>query len=141
MRPASVTVPASAEFVRIASQFIVQTARQLGVDAAGTPLFEVAIVEALANAVKHGSRGREDAVVVGEIERTAGALYIRIYDEGPGFVPAARAAVVDSSEDIASLPESGYGVGIMQSVFETVRARKAGALFCLELVLPFTSVS
>jgi anti-sigma regulatory factor (Ser/Thr protein kinase) len=137
MKPATVTVPATAEFVRAASQFVVQTARHLSVPAASSPLFEVAIVEALANAVKHGSRGRTDAVVTCEVERVDGSLRIRIYDEGEGFSPAARKAppIDPAAADIMAVPESGYGVPIMHSVFQHVDARRERGRFCLELTL------
>lgn len=136
MKPASVTIPATAEFVRAAAQFVVQTARHLGVAAAASPLFEVAVVEALANAVKHGSRGREDAVVTCEVERTGAGLSIRIYDEGEGFTPAPRSERADgTAADLSDVPESGYGVPIMQSVFQEVEGRREGGRFCLELKL------
>jgi len=137
MKPATVTVPASPGFVRAAAQFIVQTARHLDVPAAASPLFEVAVVEALANAVKHGSRGGEDSVVTCEVERTGAGLTIRIYDEGEGFSPAARATppVDPATADITEIPESGYGVPIMHSVFQHVDGRREGGRFCLELTL------
>lgn len=137
MKPATVTVPASTDFVRAASQFVVQTARHLGVPAAAAPLFEVAVVEALANAVKHGSRGSDDAVVTCEVERTGASLTIRIFDEGEGFSPAARAAppVDPATADITEVAESGYGVPIMHSVFQQVDGRRVDGRFCLELTL------
>lgn len=137
MTPATVTVPATPEFVRAAAQFVVQTSRHLGAAAASAPLFEVAIVEALANAVKHGSRGREDAVVTCEVERTDAGLAIRIYDEGEGFQPAtrARAPLEGEAVDILAVPESGYGVPIMHSVFQQIDARRVNGRFCLELKL------
>lgn len=136
MTPASVTVPASAEFVRVAAQFVLQTAKHLGVPAASGPLFEVAIVEALANAVKHGSRGRPGAVVTCEIERTPSGLSIRIYDEGEGFTPPARVEPRDPAAiGLTNIPESGYGVPIMKSVFQEIEARREGGRFCLELKL------
>lgn len=137
MKPATVTVPASADFVRAAAQFVVQTARHLDVPAAASPLFEVAVVEALANAVKHGSRGREDAVVTCEVERTSAGLTIRVYDEGEGFSPEARATppVDPATADVAEIPESGYGVPILHSVFQQIDARRVNGRFCLELTL------
>lgn len=136
MTPATVTVPATPAFVRTASEFIVRTARHLGFEAASGPLFEVAIVEAVTNAVKHGSRGREDAVVVCEVERTDDGLRIRICDEGEGYTPPeAPAPPVGDNPDIASLPESGYGVPIIRSVFQDVQTRRRDGKFCLELTL------
>ena len=135
MKPATVTVPASADFVRVAAQFIVETSRHLGIASAASPLFEVAVVEALANAVKHGSRGHDDAVVTCEVERTGSGLTIRIYDEGEGFTPTVSAPLDPSSIDIMAVPESGYGVPIMQSVFQEIDARREKGRFCLELKL------
>jgi anti-sigma regulatory factor (Ser/Thr protein kinase) len=137
MKPASVTVPASADFVRAAAQFVVQTARHLGAQAAASPLFEVAVVEALANAVKHGSGGREDAVITCEVERTGAGLAIRIYDEGEGFSPEERATppVDPATAEICDVPASGYGVPIMHSVFQQIEGRREGGRFCLELTL------
>lgn len=137
MKPATVTVPATADFVRAASQFVVQTARHLGVPAAASPLFEVAVVEALSNAVKHGSQGREDAVVTCEVERVGAGLTIRIYDQGDGFSPAARAqpSVDPATSDITEIPESGYGVPIMHSVFQQIEGRREDGRFCLQLTL------
>jgi len=136
MKPASLTVPATPEFVRAAAQFAVQTARLLGVPAATSPLFEVAVVEALANAVKHGSRGHADAVVSCEVERTDTGLSIRIYDEGEGFSIAHRSEPPDPSAlPMGDVPESGYGVPIMRSVFQEIEGRREGGRFCLELRL------
>ena len=137
MKGATVTVPATPEFVRAAAQFVVQTARHLGVASAASPLFEVAIVEALANAVKHGSRGRPEAMISCEVERTSSGLSIRIYDEGDGFTPAARPvpALDPTSVDVTTLPESGYGVTIMQSVFQDIHTQRKDGRFCLELKL------
>lgn len=137
MTTASVTVPATPDFVRAASQFVVQTARHLGVPAAASPLFEVAVVEALANAVKHGSRGRPDATVTCEVERTDSGLSIRIYDDGEGFTPEARPVptLEQSGVDVTAVPESGYGVPIMQNVFHHIHTERRNGRFCLELKL------
>ena len=132
MKP-TVTVPACADFVRLAAQFVVQTSRYLRIASADAPLFEVAVVEALANAVKHGSRGREDAVVTCEVERIGGRLTIRIYDEGDGFEPRSIVPVDPAAVDVLALSESGYGVPIMRRVFEDVDGRREGGRFCLEM--------
>ena len=137
MTTASVTAPATPDFVRAVAQFTVQTARHLGIAAATAPLFEVAVVEALANAVKHGSRGKADATITCEIERTSSGLTIRIFDEGEGFIPAARPvpALDLTGVDVTAVPESGYGVPIMQSVFQDIQTQHRDGRFCLELKL------
>ena len=134
MTPASLTVPARPEFVRVASAFVVQAARELGAGPAMTPLFEVAVSEALANAVKHGSRGRDNAAVTCEIDGGGGRLRIRIFDEGQGFSLSPRPLPVDPTQlDVAALPESGYGIPIIRTVFHDIQTCREDERFCLEL--------
>ena len=135
MKPASVTVPARPEFVHAASAFVMVTARHLGAGQSLPPLFEVAIGEALANAVKHGARGRTDASVTCEVEGEGRALLIRILDEGEGFTPAPITLPDPSALDIADVPESGYGLPIIHTVFKGVHTCRNEGRFCLELTL------
>jgi anti-sigma regulatory factor (Ser/Thr protein kinase) len=136
VKPASLTVPARTEFIRTASQFVLQAARHLGAPVAANPMFEVAIAEAVTNAVKHGSRGRENASVTCEVDGKGGALRIRILDEGDGFTPDPHAAPVDPSAlDIVDIPESGYGLPIIRTVFKGVHTCRNEGRFCLELTL------
>ena len=134
MTPATLTVPARPEFVRVASSFVVQAARDLGANPSQTPLFEIAIGEALANAVKHGSHGREDATVTCEVDGADGRIRIRIYDQGKGFTFAPRPIPIAPGDiDIATLPESGYGIPIIQTVFHDIQTCVEEERFCLEL--------
>lgn len=135
MKPASLTVPARPEFVHAASAFVMITAKHLGAGPSLPPLFEVAVGEALANAVKHGSRGRADASVTCEVEGEGRALLIRILDEGDGFTPRPIPLPDASAVDIADVPESGYGLPIIHTVFKGVHACRNEGRFCLELTL------
>jgi anti-sigma regulatory factor (Ser/Thr protein kinase) len=135
VKPASLTVPARPEFVHAASAFVMVTARHLGAGPSLPPLFEVAIGEALANAVKHGARGRNDASLTCEVEGEGRALLIRILDEGDGFTPTPVTLPDPSALDIADVPESGYGLPIIHTVFKGVHACRNEGRFCLELTL------
>src|SRR5438094_216413 len=77
---ASVTVPGRVESVRPAAAFLVEMARSACVPAANGHLFEVAIVEALSNALKHNVRDGETPVHC-ELEVTGRVLTIRVLDE------------------------------------------------------------
>jgi len=132
---ASLTVPNRVESVRPAASFLVQTARALNVPAATKPVFEVAVTEALTNAVKHG-HGREPAVVTCELEVTTSQLTLRIIDSGRGFTIPTPTLPAVSAEQVERLPESGYGVPIIQSIFPSVRAIHVNGRFGLELCLP-----
>lgn len=133
---ASLTVPNRVESVRPVASFLVQTARALNVPAAAKPLFEVAVTEALTNAVKHGHSGEPNAVVMCELELTATQLTLRILDGGRGFTLPTQTLPTVSAEQVERLPESGYGVPIIQSMFPTVRAIRVNGRFGLELCLP-----
>jgi serine/threonine-protein kinase RsbW len=133
---ASLTVPNRVESVRPAASFLVQTARALNVPAATKPLFEVAVTEALTNAVKHGHSGEPNAVVVCEVELTGAQLTLRILDGGKGFTLPTQTLPTVSAEQVERLPESGYGVPIIQSMFPSVRAIRVNGRFGLELCLP-----
>lgn len=122
---ASLTIPSRAESVRLAAGFLVQTAKALGVPAAGENLFEVAVAEALNNAVKHGSPDPNDSVLC-EIELDRGRLTIRVLARTP--IPAAvvmpnlaQPLAEFSPDDWASIPESGYGLRLIATVFPQVR--------------------
>jgi anti-sigma regulatory factor (Ser/Thr protein kinase) len=123
------------ESVRPAVAFMLQTAKALRLAAASKPLFEVALSEAVANAVKHGDSSRQ-GVIVCEVERSPRHVIFRISDSGEGFVvPEARLPYINPDE-VQTLPESGYGLPIIQSVFPAVRGVYTNGRFTLELCLP-----
>ena len=133
---ARLTVPNRVEFVRAATAFVVQAARAFDVAQASQPVFEVAISEAITNAVKHGGK-QANSTITCEIELEPGALTVRIIDDGNGFVVRKAAALPEVSRDrIEALPSSGYGLPIIHSVFPIVRAVSVGGRFALELALP-----
>jgi anti-sigma regulatory factor (Ser/Thr protein kinase) len=137
---ATLTVPNRAEFVRPATVFLVQTARALNVSAADAPVFEVAISEAITNAVKHGGRDAPSSITC-QLDLRDGALTVRIIDDGSGFVVQNRGLPEVSRERIESLPASGYGLPIIHTVFPIVRVLNLDGRFALELELPAAHVS
>lgn len=133
---ASLTLPNRPESVRAAVAFMMQTASALEIPAVTIPLFEVALTEAVTNAVKHGNCGREDAVIVCEVERSPRQAVFRVSDTGRGFiVPDRRLPPIDPAA-VHALPESGYGLPIIQTVFPSVRGSQVNGKFTLELALP-----
>lgn len=133
---ASLTLPNRPDSVRPAVAFMMQTAQSLAIPQATTPLFEVALTEAVTNAVKHGHGGKDDAVITCEVQRSPGQVVFRISDSGNGFVVTDPALPPMNHETVQALPESGYGLPIIRSVFPAVRSTQIGGLFTLELGLP-----
>jgi serine/threonine-protein kinase RsbW len=132
---ASLTVPSRIEFVRPATAFLVNAARALNVSGASEPVFEVAISEAITNAVRHGSDAAGSTITC-ELELAEGALTVRIIDEGSGFVVRQPHMPDVSRERIESIPASGYGLPIIHTVFPIVRVVNVGGRFALELAMP-----
>jgi anti-sigma regulatory factor (Ser/Thr protein kinase) len=136
--PALLTVPSHAESVRPAAEFIIQTARSWNVARASEPLFDVAIVEALTNAVKHGNGVRHDASIACEVDLIGRRFIVRILDQGSGFVLKPPGPSPEwTAGDIDAIPESGYGLRIIQSVFPMVRTITRPGQFGLEMELTF----
>jgi anti-sigma regulatory factor (Ser/Thr protein kinase) len=131
---ASLTVPNRVESVRPATAFLVQTARDLKIPAAAEPVFEVAVSEALTNAVRHGG-SKPDATITCDIELKGRRLTLRIIDGGSGFEMPTRRLPDISPHSLESVPEAGYGLPIIQYVFPIVRVINVGGRFGVELGL------
>ena len=134
---ASVMVPCRVESVRSAAAFLVQAAKDMRVSLASDSVFELAIVEALNNAVKHGNTGRNGAMIVCELERTDDRLTVRILEQGPGFGLPLLPRPRSDPEDVMSVPDSGYGLSIIQSVFPITRTISRDGHFGLEMSVTF----
>lgn len=132
---ATLTVPNRVEFVRPATSFLVQAARAFDVAAADRPVFEVAISEAVTNAVRHGGNSTTDSTITCELELNDHRLTLRIIDGGEGFTLPSVTLPEVSSDRIDAVPASGYGLPIIRSVFPSVRVIEVGGRFGVELVL------
>ena len=132
---ATLTVPNRVESVRPATAFLVQAARSLKVPKAAEPVFEVAVSEAVTNAIRHGHT--PGGTITCDIQLNGSQLTLRIIDGGTGFeVPKPRMPV-ESTEDVQALPERGYGLPIIQSVFPIVRVIQVDGRFGPELGLNY----
>jgi anti-sigma regulatory factor (Ser/Thr protein kinase) len=133
---ASVTLPNRPDSVRAAVAFMMQTAVALKIPDVTKPMFEVALTEAVTNAVKHGHGGDDGAVIVCEVEKSPRQVVFRVSDSGGGFVVPDQALPPVNPKELHALPESGYGLPIVQTVFPSVRGTELNGRFTLELCLP-----
>lgn len=134
---ATITVPNRVESIRPTVQFIIETARRMEVPAASESLFEVAIAEALNNAVRHGNSTQSaDTEILCTLRRVGRQLIVSICDQGPGF-DLAEATPDWSPADLVNIPEGGFGLPIIQQVFPVVRTIKRPGEFGLEMALTF----
>jgi anti-sigma regulatory factor (Ser/Thr protein kinase) len=133
---AIVTVPNRVEFVRPTTMFLVNAARAWHVPAAAEPVFEVAISEAITNAVKHGG-GSPESTITCELQLQDRKLTLRIIDGGKGFRPAPVQLPDISRDRVESIPSSGYGLPIIFTVFSNVREIEVQGRFGVELALSY----
>jgi anti-sigma regulatory factor (Ser/Thr protein kinase) len=131
---ATLVVPRRIESVRRATAFLVQAARARHVPAAASPLFEVAVSEAVTNAVRHARDAEAEHTMTCDLEVSDGRLTLRILNED------ARFALPDAAPgppSIEFLREHGYGLSIIRSVFPLVRVVERDGRFGVELQLTF----
>ena len=139
---ASVTVPGRVDSVRSAASLLVSMARQMNVPGAERALFEVALVEALSNAIKHNARDDEAALRC-DFELAGRTLTIRVLDEGARApvalaVPTGVAPWADATAEAwQSIPESGYGLYVMREVFPEIAPVTRDGSHGIELKLTF----
>jgi anti-sigma regulatory factor (Ser/Thr protein kinase) len=139
---ASVTVPGRIESVRPAASLLVSMARHLRVPAAEQTLFEVALVEALSNAIRHNARD-EEAPLRCDFELAGRTLTIRVLDEGIHApvsltVPTGAAPWSDATAEAwEAIPETGYGLYLMRAVFPEIKPVTHDGRHGIELQLTF----
>jgi anti-sigma regulatory factor (Ser/Thr protein kinase) len=138
---ASLTLPNRVESIRLAATFLVHAGATFKVPAVNG-MFEVAVVEALNNAVKHGGHN-PDACMVCEFDLDGRRLTIRVLDEAPKapLELAMAAAAVPAQEHSAGqwemIPESGYGVHLIAAVFPAMRTITRGRYHGIEMEMTF----
>jgi anti-sigma regulatory factor (Ser/Thr protein kinase) len=139
---ATITVPGRIESVRSTASLLVSMARQVKIPAAEQQLFEVAIVEALINAIKHNVRS-EGTSLHCDFELEGRTLTIRVLDEGAHAplsltVPTGEAPWSNATAEAwKSIPETGYGLYVMREVFPDIASITHDGLHGIELKLTF----
>jgi serine/threonine-protein kinase RsbW len=89
----------------------------LGFNEEAVHYMSVAIRESVVNAIKHGNKLDESKRVIVEFVIHAGALEIRVQDQGAGFDPA---AVPDPVAEENLLKAYGRGIFFMRSFMDDV---------------------
>ncbi|HTR96652.1 MAG TPA: ATP-binding protein [Candidatus Acidoferrales bacterium] len=81
---------------------------------------ELAIVEAVNNAIRHAYRGQPGHVVEVVFARTEDGIVLQVCDEGSPM-PARQAPVLDfDPADVPNLPEGGMGLFLIHNVMDRV---------------------
>jgi serine/threonine-protein kinase RsbW len=99
---------------------------------------EIALCEVLTNIVQHGFAGAAPAPVEVDCVEQADALVVEVRDRGRA-IPRERldAAGADTfafdPEDIAALPEGGFGLALVKAAFDVVDYRSENGVNCMHL--------
>lgn len=97
------------------------TLESLGVEEAGRHWIDLAVREAVANAIKHGNAQDSDKRVLVDFEVDGDDVIIRVRDEGSGFD---KEAVADPLQKEQRLSPDGRGLLYMKRLMDEVRHRK-----------------
>jgi len=117
------------EIVR-AENILSEVALGAGIPEEKTPLFIVAVTEALSNAILHGNRQRADKKVTLRFihKPEERLLLVEVQDEGEGFDPS---NLPDPTQKENLLRESGRGIYLMRNIADEVLFHQGGR--CVEL--------
>jgi len=81
---------------------------------------ELCIIEAVTNAVKHAYRGESNHEVEMIVTLDSGQITFQICDSGIAMKPLETAVMDFDPDDCQTIPESGMGLFIIQSVMDDV---------------------
>lgn len=86
-------------------------------------LLQLAVVEALNNAIEHAYRGRPGQLVEVRLSLDGGRLLVEVSDHGqPMSDPRPRPPEFDA-QDLSTLPEGGLGLFLIHQIMDQVQYR------------------
>ncbi|HKP45124.1 MAG TPA: ATP-binding protein [Pyrinomonadaceae bacterium] len=110
-------MPSRIEAVAEAATAVAAFLNRIGIDAGVAFGIDMAVREAVTNAVLHGNKLDEAKVVDVELKNSPDAFEITVHDQGPGFNPA---DIPDPTREENILKTSGRGIFFMRNFMDTV---------------------
>ena len=111
------SLPSRIETVATAAAAVAEFISRTGVSENAAFGIDMAVREAVTNAVVHGNSQDEDKVVDIVLRSSPDAVEISVHDQGPGFNPN---EVPDPTADENILKTSGRGIFFMRSFMDEV---------------------
>jgi serine/threonine-protein kinase RsbW len=105
------------ENIEIVQVVLNDALERLGLDDENRHWIELAVREAVANAIKHGNRGEPDKHVEVELAWDDGVIVVRVEDEGAGFDPH---QIDDPRAPENLLRPNGRGIFYIESFMDQV---------------------
>jgi serine/threonine-protein kinase RsbW len=119
-----ISFPADVNRVGEAVDKVVALACELYGDTGKEQEIALALTEALANAVKHGSKNNPALKVQCEVITNGPAMHIVVRDSGPGFDPS---SVANPLELAGLTADHGRGLHMIRQLVDEVRFARNGA--------------
>lgn len=110
-------LPSRIESVELAAQKAAEVASRLGIDESAMFGIDLAVREAVTNAVKHGNKMDENKNVTISFTNSSEAFVITVIDQGEGFNPV---DVPDPTDPQNLLKTSGRGIFFMRNFMDEV---------------------
>jgi serine/threonine-protein kinase RsbW len=111
------SLPSRLEAVAEAAAAVAGVVSRSGVDENAAFGIDMAVREAVTNAVLHGNKLDETKVVEVTVNVSSAAVEIQVHDQGAGFNPE---AVPDPTKDENILKTSGRGIFFMRNFMDEV---------------------
>ena len=119
-----IAFPAQVDRIAGVVEKVVALARQLHGETDKEQEIALALTEALANAVKHGSKNDPSLQVQCQVITEGSAIHIIVRDSGPGFDPA---SVANPLELAGLTADHGRGLHMIRQLMDEVRFERNGA--------------
>ncbi|MEM1115509.1 MAG: ATP-binding protein [Bacteroidota bacterium] len=137
MRATALSIPAHLGYVSLAASVVRSAAQLMNLSDAVTNRAELSVVEALDNVIEHACGNDPSRAVSLVIGALPGAMQVVIRDDGPAFdmVAAGKAAArTDTALRAATLPDSGFGLALINETTDIARYERTGGWNELRLV-------
>jgi serine/threonine-protein kinase RsbW len=131
MRKRTVTIPSSLNAIEATTNIGRVSARLCGFDESANQWIELALREAIVNAIRHGNKEDCRKLVHLQFVCSDDAFTMTIEDQGSGFDPTAVANPLDAEH---LLNPSGRGIFLMRSLMDEVQfagSPTGGTLVCM----------
>jgi serine/threonine-protein kinase RsbW len=117
LRTIKLDIASRFEMLEMVQTVLVRAAEMTGFDEDESHYLSVAVRESVVNAIKHGNKGDEARRILVVLTSHAGALEVRVQDQGQGFDPA---AVPDPLAEENLLKTDGRGIFFMRQFMDEV---------------------
>lgn len=113
----TIVIPSNAKYLSAVDDFIEGFLREYGTGESVVADIAISVSELVNNAIVHGNKVTEDAIVSVAIVRDGDSVTISVTDEGGGFNPT---EIDDPLKDENLLKEVGRGIFIVESLMDKV---------------------